>query len=125
MNLKFKSYLDFFILFIIITKVCFLFFAAGDAVLHHSTNNYIQNVLVPKVSHWRDISEIIYVVSMGILLIYVFKIRENGIHGIEEDVSFLLFLFGIILILTADWSVFFKNYTWYQKFNKFITVNDL
>jgi hypothetical protein len=125
MKLKFKSYLDFFILFIIITKVCFLFFAIGDSALHHSTNNYIQQVLVPKFGLWRSISEIIYVVSMGILLIYIFKIREGGIHGIEDDVSFLFFLFGIVLILTADWSVFFKNYTWYQKFIKFITVNDL
>jgi hypothetical protein len=122
MILKFKTYLDFFILFIILTKVCFLFFAAGDAALHRSTNNYIKNVLVPEFSRWKNISEIIYIVSMGILLIYIFKIRENGIHGLEEDVGFILFLFGIILILTADWSVFFKNYTWYQKFVTFISV---
>lgn len=79
-------------------------------------------MLVPEFSRWKNISEIIYIVSMGILLIYIFKIRENGIHGIEEDVGFILFLFGIILILTADWSVFFKNYTWYQKFVTFISV---
>jgi hypothetical protein len=122
MILKLKTYLDFFILFIVLTKVCFIFFAIGDGILHHSTNKYIQTTLVPKFSHLRDITEIIYITSMGILLIYIFKIRENGIRGIEEDVGLLFFLFGIVLIITADWSVVFKKYTWYQQFVKDITV---
>ena len=122
MKLKLKTYLDFFILFIILTKVCFLFFAIGDGIMHHSTNKYIQTSLVPKFSNLRDITEIIYIISMAILLIYIFKIRENGIQGIEEDVSLLFFLFGVVLIITADWSVVFKNYTWYQQFVKTISV---
>ena len=122
MKLKFKTYLDFFILFIIVIKICFVFFAAGNSVLNRSTNDYIHNIIEPKFKNWKNITEIIYIVSMGILLIYIFKIRDGGIRGIEEDVGFLLFLFGVVLILTANWNVLLKNYTWYQKFINAISV---
>ena len=125
MKLKLKTSLDFFILFIIIIKICFLFFAISDAVLHHSTNKYIQQKVIPNVTLWRSQTEIIYIVSMASLLIYIFRFREGGIHGVEDDVGYLLFLFGTVLICTADWSVFFANYTWYQKFVTFITVNNI
>jgi hypothetical protein len=122
MNIHFITYLDFFILFIILTKICFLFFASGDAVLHRSSNTYINTVVAPAFSYYKSTTEVIYIVSMSILIIYIFKFRKEGITGVENTVGTLLFLFAAVLIITANWSIFFKNKIWYEKIVTFISV---
>jgi hypothetical protein len=51
---------------------------------------------------------------MSILLVYYFK---PGVRPpINSETAFLFFLFGIILILTAKWSLFVEEAPWYKKF---------
>jgi hypothetical protein len=40
---------------------------------------------------------------MAVLLIYLFNPRSQGV--IEKEERFLLFVFGIVILLTAEWNV--------------------
>jgi len=50
---------------------------------------------------------------MSLLLIYHFKPGNN--KPLSEETSLLFFLFGIILVLTAKWSIFVKEAPWYKR----------
>jgi hypothetical protein len=51
---------------------------------------------------------------MAILLIYYFNPRFSK-KPINEETSFLFFLFGWILILTAKWGLFITEAPWYKQ----------
>ena len=46
---------------------------------------------------------------MSLLLIYLFHPTIDRRHIINKETRFLLYLFGFILIITADWSDFIKE----------------
>jgi hypothetical protein len=46
---------------------------------------------------------------MSALLMYLFNPRKSHIDIIDSESKLLLFLFGFILIFTADWSNFLKE----------------
>jgi ribose/xylose/arabinose/galactoside ABC-type transport system permease subunit len=51
---------------------------------------------------------------MSGLLIYIFNPRTKIQPIITTELKILLFLFGIILLITADWGSFFKESTVFQ-----------
>jgi hypothetical protein len=44
-----------------------------------------------------------------LLLIILFNPFYNNLQYINRETTILLFIFGIILILTADWNTFYNN----------------
>jgi len=110
--LKFETSLDLFILFIVLIKIVFVLSAIGHLVLSHSSNPDLQKK-DPKLVYWKERTEFIFILSMSILLIYHFKPGNN--KQVSEETSLLFFLFGIILVLTAKWSLFIKEAPWYKK----------
>jgi uncharacterized membrane protein len=111
--LKFETSLDLFILFIVLIKIVFVLSAIGHLVLSHSSNINLQEKADPKLTYWKERTEFIFIVSMSILLIYHFKPGNN--KPISEETALLFFLFGIILVLTAKWSLFIKEAPWYKR----------
>ena len=114
MNLKFETNLDLFIIFIILIKIIFVFSAIGHLILSHSTNPNAAN-LDPKLLYWKERTEFIFIISMSILLIYHFNPHFSK-TPVSEETEFLFFLFGLILIFTAKWSLFIKESPLYKKF---------
>jgi hypothetical protein len=46
---------------------------------------------------------------MAILLIYLFNPRNPKLEIIDSETKILLYLFGIVLLITAKWEAFFEG----------------
>lgn len=81
-------------------------------VLKHQNKEHSD--LYSKLEYWKDRSEFAYVALMAVLIIHIFSpMTTKPIHvGMEE--RRLLFLFGWILLITANWGLFFKDARWYN-----------
>ena len=62
-----------------------------------------------KIEYWKMHIELLFKFLMSILLIYIFNPRYNRIHLINKEAKVLFFLFGIILVITADWKQIFNE----------------
>jgi hypothetical protein len=61
------------------------------------------------ITHLREKSETIFILLMAALLIYLFDPSENRTTLLNKPhIKQLLFLFGIVLIITADWNTLVK-----------------
>jgi hypothetical protein len=111
--IKFENAIDYFLFFIIVFKLGYIFSSLGHIVASHSS---IQNAksFDNKMVYWKKRTEFIFIISMAILLILVFNPYKH--ISVDENSSDLFFLFGIILVLTADWNIFFTEAPWYKKF---------
>ena len=56
-----------------------------------------------KIENWKKHIELLFKFLMSLLLIYIFNPRYNRVHLINYEAKLLFFLFGIILIVTAQW----------------------
>jgi len=110
-NLKLETTLDFFIFFIIVIKIVFVITALGHLYLTHS-NNQNASIIDPLLVYWKQRTEFIFTICMAILLIYHF--RPASQKPIGKETKTLFFLFGIILIFTADWNLFVHESPWYK-----------
>jgi len=108
MNLKLKleTSLDFFLLFIILVKIVFFVSAVGHLILSHSVSDRAKNV-DPKLVELKGYTEFIFMIAMAILMLYHFNPYIKRV-SVDEESRMLFFLFGWILILTANWSMFFS-----------------
>ena len=61
------------------------------------------------IEYWKTHIELLFKFLMSILLIYIFNPRQNRIHLINYEAKLLFFLFGIILVVTADWKQIFNE----------------
>ncbi len=62
-----------------------------------------------KIENWKIHIELLFKFLMAMLIIYIFSPRYNRINLINYEVKLLLFLFGIILIVTAQWKEIIKE----------------
>jgi hypothetical protein len=109
--MKLIKLLDFFILFIILIKVSFLLSAIGMAFAKHSDNIHIM-LLEPRLKWLKERTEFIFLICMAILLIIYFRPGTNMV--IDGQSRILFFLFGIILLFTANWELFIKESHWFK-----------
>ena len=113
MKLNLDTTLDFFIVFIIFIKIVFILSALGHLVLSHS-NTKTAKKLDPKLVYWKERTEFIFIASMSILLIYHFNPRGPK-KPISAETALIFFLFGWIMLITADWNIFFKEAPWFKQ----------
>ena len=64
-----------------------------------------------KIIYWKGKFEFIFIFLMSILLIYLFNPRNKNFI-IDYETKILLYLFGFILLITADWTQFFHQSKW-------------
>ena len=57
-----------------------------------------------KIKYWKNKFEIVFKILMALLLIFLFNPRTERSVLIDKETKILLFLFGIILILTTKWN---------------------
>jgi len=72
--------------------------------------------LVKSIDFWREHIEFIFVSLMSVLLIIYFNPFIQKPPEINHESRILLFAYGIIVLLNADWSLFFKESVILNKF---------
>jgi len=77
-----------------------------------------------KIVYWKERVEFIFTVLMALLLIYLFNPRKQRITIINGEIKTLLFLFGIILIITSNWNTFFHESIWFTKIQNILGKNE-
>ena len=112
MKINFDNYLEYFIIFIIFIKIIFAISAVGYVILSNTNNYELQQKLMPKLLYWKHRTEFIFIACMSILLIYHFVPGKN--KHVNKESGLLFFLFGILLLVTADWKIFFKESVWFK-----------
>lgn len=111
---KFEKLLDDYLvplIYIIIgIKVLFLLSALSNIFLTKIIKN---DKLIQTFSHKLETikhqTEFAFIFLTSILMIAIFNPRENNMKYINHHVKLLFFLFGIILIVTAKWGLFFHE----------------
>ena len=103
---------------IFIVKVIFIILALYEKSLKRGGKK--NNAKVMKVNFWKERVEFIFVILMSLLLMYIFFPRASRINLINSEVKLLLFLFGIVLIITANWSTFIHESRRFKQFQSTI-----
>lgn len=107
------SNLDYFIYFTFFIKVIFFFLVIINLILE--TIGRSEN-LVKSIDRWCKYLEFIFVALMSVLLIIYFNPVIQKPPEINHESRILLFTYGIIVLLNADWTVIFKESIILKKF---------
>lgn len=95
------------IIIIISIKIIFIILAVAKLYIKHKEPNNIKKI--NNLEFWKKRVEFIFIILMSLLLIYLFNPRVNRLNMIDNETKILFYLFGFILLLTSDWSQFFKD----------------
>jgi hypothetical protein len=101
-----------YIYLIFAVKVCFILMALSHTYMR--VTGKIDSDLDKKFIYWKERFEFIFVLLMAILLIYLFNPRNDKSVTIDGETKLLLYLFGFVILITADWSVFFSEAKWFK-----------
>ena len=122
-NMKIEKIIIIVIYIIIFIKVVFLISAIGHIILsrlNNTSNN--SKILDQKLIYWKSRSEFIFIILMALLLIFIFNPRQDNKKYITKEMGILFYLFGFILIITADWSVFIKEANWFKQISNAVKL---
>jgi len=96
-----------FIYFIIAVKVVYLILELINFCLklkgRKNTAKYNQ------IKYWKEKIAFFFKILMSIFLIYVFYPKVKRSDNLDKESKILLYLFGIILIISADWNGFIRD----------------
>ena len=112
------SYIHSYIYFI--TAIKFVFFILAIIHLYLRSKGQADSDLGKNIEYWKERIEFIFVILMSFLLIYLFNPRYNNKVLLNFETNLLLYLFGFILIITAKWSLFFKEAKWFNQLQEVI-----
>jgi hypothetical protein len=101
------DYYTIYIYAIFLIKIVFIILASGH--LYLKFKNKMGSNLDKEILFWRERFEFVFTALMAVLLIYLFNPRKNRMIMINNETQMLLFLFGFVLIITANWKIFFKE----------------
>jgi len=101
----------YFIYLIILVKCLFFFFAVWNFYLKKksggsSGNSGNSGKLEKKVLYCKNLTENIFIVSVSILLIYLFNPYHDNKYLDNKKVKILFFIYGILMLVTFDWTEF-------------------
>lgn len=95
-----------FIYFIIFIKIIFVVMAITNRYIKNHSKNEIYD---DTTQYWKKRTEFIFIISMSILLIIMFNPWLNNERFLNSETKLLFYLFGWIMVLTADWEVFIQE----------------
>ena len=105
-----------FIYLIFAVKLCFVSMSVTHIYL--KVKGESDSDLDKKVFYWKERFEFIFLLLMAILLIYLFSPGKERTIMIDGETKVLLYLFGIVLLITANWADFFHEAEWFQYLQK-------
>ena len=92
---------------IILLKIIFIILLITQFYFKYKEPNNTKRLNNLKL--WRKQIEFIFIFSMSLLLIYLFNPRINRLYMVDTETRLLLYLFGCILIISADWEKFLND----------------
>jgi hypothetical protein len=104
LGMKFNNWYDYLILFILLIKIIYAILLVIHIYL--KIKGRADDNLDSKIVFYKDQLEVIFVISMSILLLYLFYPKHVNPPEIDNQSRLLLFLYGIIILFTLDWSKF-------------------
>lgn len=102
--------------FIFFIKILYFIFSVLVKYFTYKKNNKLIEIF----TSWKHHMEFIFIILMSILLIVLFNPLKNGLHLIDKETKILLFLYGIIILINAQWDLFFKDSNIFTILNKLI-----
>lgn len=105
-----------FIMFIIFIK--FLYMCLSIAHIYYSAKDEADTDTDTRITFWKERMEFIFIALMSVLLIYIFNPKSNRSANLDFETRMLLFILGIILLMSANWKTFFKETPLVKKINK-------
>jgi len=112
------NYFDIYVYCIFAIKIGFILMAITHIYL--KVKGELDSDLDKKILFWKERFEFIFIFLMSILLIYIFNPRNDRSLLIDHETKILLYLFGFILLITADWNKFFHEAPWFSKLQSII-----
>lgn len=91
---------------IIIVKLAFIIFSL--IYLYYTLKKKTSDPKAIKIKFWKERLEFIFIFLMSIFLIILFNPRTPS-KPLSYETKLLLYLFGIISLITADWGTFFTE----------------
>lgn len=106
-NIIEMSYFSTYIIVVFVVKISFILLAISTKIVELGKSH--DKELIYKLSFWKERTEFLFKALMSAMLIYIFNPRANNLYLIDGETKLLLYLFGFVLILTANWDTFFKD----------------
>ena len=66
------------------------------------------------IEYWKERIEFVFIFLMALLLIYIFNPKIPHTNLLNFEVKLLIYLFGFILLITAEWKLFFYESEWFK-----------
>ena len=98
------GYFTSYIYLIFTFKILFILLAVATLYLKLKKKENSESYKI--LSYWKERLEFIFIFLMSILLIYLFNPRQNRNNMINDETKILLYLFGFVLLITANWKTF-------------------
>ena len=92
---------------IILLKIIFIILLITQFYFKYKEPNNTKRL--NNLKSWRTQIEFIFIFFMSLLLIYLFNPRINRLYMVDTETRLLLYLFGFILIISANWEKFLNN----------------
>ena len=106
-----------FIDFLIFIKIVFIINVIIYIFIKHFTNLYhYEKIIKYIISHIN----LIFSISISILLIFIFRPRHNNIIYITTEMSILFYIFGLLLFITSNWELYFKEPLWFKELTEIL-----
>lgn len=96
---------DYLIYFTFFIKLIFIGSVLSLKYVEHKNKNANTQTL----TFWKERSEFIFKACLSLILIILFNPRKKTPLVIDTETKLLLYLYGFIVILQADWGQFFKE----------------
>jgi hypothetical protein len=108
-----------FIIFIIFIKLVFLIFLLIEKYysyqLYHNPSAIKQKYDSENYNwaiYWKERLELIFIILMAFVCIIVFYPNYSDTIFIDKETRLLLFIYGFIILLTANWNILFQLPPW-------------
>jgi len=104
-----------FVTFIISLKV--VFFALAAIHLYYKVTNQGDSAADTIVEYIKARVEFMFMAMMAVLLVFLFNPRNPKIKILSSSphTLTLLYMFGIVLLITDDWKLFVTTSPWFTK----------
>lgn len=115
------NYLTSYIYLIFLIK--FIFIILAVIYLYLKAKKKDNTNLGKKIEYWKERTELVFIILMSLLLIYLFNPRTPQTVIINGNPKILLFLFGIVLLITANWKNILTPAPWFTNLQTIIGYN--
>jgi hypothetical protein len=110
------DYYTSYIILVFIVKLIFITLAVTHIYLR--AKGKTDSKLDKNVVYWKDRFEFIFAFLMALLLLYLFNPMNGKSIMISGETKILLYLFGIVLLITAKWGTFIEEANWFKTFQE-------